>query len=1431
MLSGSGYSISTNNGSTASFNTIDWSQTSGQNTFDVPITLAAATTITVENSGATLVLGGVISGGSTLTTGGSGTLNLTANNSYTGATTVGSGTLLVDGTQPSSAVTVNSGATLGGIGTVGGINATGAIVSPGDSAPGILIDSGSATLGPDISANNSTFTVELDGTSAGNGTGNYSQLQAGGTIDLSGVTLNATLGSGFVPTVGSTYMIIDNTGSTGIEGMFAGHAPGSTVMISGTPFQISYTGGTNLNSVVLTALAASTTMLTFTPAAPVYGESVALTATVSGPSGSTVTPSGTVQFYNGTTLLSTDTLSGGTFTLDTTALPAATNSITAVYSGDTNYGSSTSMVASVTVTQASTTTTLTPSTTSPVFGQDVTLTATVVPVSPGAGTPTGTVEFLNGTTVLGTEPLSLGTASFNTTSLPTGGNSITAKYSGDTNFDTSTSTASTVTVAAASTTTAVTVFPTSPVVGESVALTATVTPVSPGAGTPTGTVTFFSNGTSLGTGTLSAGVATLNTTSLTVGANAITADYATDGNFASSTSPAVNVTVASSANTTTTVTFAPSAPVAGQSVTLTATVAAVGPGASTPTGTVQFFNGTTLLGTETLSSGVATLNTTTLPVATNSIKAVYSGGSPYTSSISPAVNVPVTLASSATTTTVFPVSPVSGQSVTLTATVAAVSPGVGTPTGTVTFFSNGTLLGTGTLSAGVATLNTTALTLGANAITAQYGGDTDFSSSTSPAVSVTVAATATTTTTATFSPSTPVFGQSVTLTATVASTTTGTPTGTVDFYNGTTLLGTGTLTSGVATFDTTTLPVSSTNSITAVYSGDSTFTSSVSAAVTVPVTQASASTTVTFLPVSPIYGQAVTLTATIAAISPGAGMPTGSVEFLNGTTDLGSGTIANGVATLATSVLPVGTNSITAMYSGDTNFAANTSPAVSITVAAAATSSTTITFSPTSPVWGEAVTLTATVAAISPATGTPTGTVQFYNGTTLLGTETLSSGVATLSTTALPVASNSITAVYSGDSTFTSSVAPAVVVAVAQASTTTAVTFSPVAPVFGQSVTLTADVVAVSPGAGTPTGTVEFLSGTTDLGTSTLSAGVATFTTSPLPTGSDSITATYSGDTNFTTSTSTPVTVTVAQASTTTTLTSSNTSPLPFETVTLTATVAAVSPGAGTPTGTVEFLANGSVIGTATITAGQATFSTVAQIGIFSITAQYSGDTNFATSTSSAITATVGTANEQYISAVYMIELDRAPTASDLTYWNKQFADGRTRKQIVLQIATSKEAKLTLVQSVFLQYLGQDGTPAQVYYAVATAASTHTSVRAVVLGSRAFYQASGGTPSSYLAALETAVLGYAPYAPKLGEQLANGVSPVTIANELLMTNVAKSVLLTSSFENVLGRAPTTPESATYVTLMDQGVYLRQIVASLLAGNEFYKEVTTASSSS
>jgi len=71
---------------------------------------------------------------------------------------------------------------------------------------------------------------------------------------------------------------------------------------------------------------------------------------------------------------------------------------------------------------------------------------------------------------------------------------------------------------------------------------------------------------------------------------------------------------------------------------------------------------------------------------------------------------------------------------------------------------------------------------------------------------------------------------------------------------------------------------------------------------------------------------------------------------------------------------------------------------------------------------------------------------------------------------------------------------------------------------------------------------------------------------------------------------------------------------------------------------------------------------------------------------------------------------------------------------------------------------------------------------------------------------------------------------VRVAQELLVSPVGKEALLTSGFGTVLDRGPTPQESLFYGELMDQGIYLRQIIASLLAGNEFYKKATTSSSS-
>lgn len=179
-------------------------------------------------------------------------------------------------------------------------------------------------------------------------------------------------------------------------------------------------------------------------------------------------------------------------------------------------------------------------------GSSVTFTATVTAPSGDTTVPTGTVTFYNGTTSIGTGTLNAsGVATYTTTTLPTGADSITAQYGGDTNFNPSTSTALIVTVnpAPVATSTALTAMPTSATAGVSVSFTATVTPAS-GAAAPTGTVTFYNGATSIGTGSLNAsGVATLSTTALSAGSDSITAQYGGAAAFSGSTSAAVIVTI------------------------------------------------------------------------------------------------------------------------------------------------------------------------------------------------------------------------------------------------------------------------------------------------------------------------------------------------------------------------------------------------------------------------------------------------------------------------------------------------------------------------------------------------------------------------------------------------------------------------------------------------------------------------------------------------------------------------------------------------------------------------------------------------------------------------------------------------------------------------------------------------------------------------
>jgi len=477
------------------------------------------------------------------------------------------------------------------------------------------------------------------------------------------------------------------------------------------------------------------------------------------------------------------------------------------------------------------------------------------------------------------------------------------------------------------------------------------------------------------------------------------------------------------------------------------------------------------------------------------------------------------------------------------------------------------------------------------------------------------------------------FGQNVTFTVTVTTGPgTGALTGTVsisDTFGGTTT----TLTpaagltlnaSGVATFAISTLAVGQ-HSITATYNVASDPNHSPSTSPVYTQTVIEGTSVVLTSSVNPsTVGQSVTFTATVTISGGGGVPPAGTVTFFDGANPLGTPTLnGSGVATYTTSTLANGLHQMTAVYNG--NAAAQVQPSTSNVIAQDVQAPSTIAvvsnLNPSN--FGASVTFTATVT--STATSPATGTVNFLDNGVAIGSGTLggSPGKATFTTNTLTVGTHPITVTYAGDNYNTGSTsAPALNQVVQQAATTTTVSAAPTPGIAGLPETISATVQLAS-GSAPLTGTVTFTSGTTTLGSAALNASSVATITPTLPVGSYQIVATYAGNSNGLGSASAPLPYTVVLATTQTAL---QVTPSPTALVLSPITFTATVTGNGvTPTGTVNFLANGQVIGNSTLSAGKATFTDSAlAAGTYSMTAVYLGDANNATSTSPAVSETVG---------------------------------------------------------------------------------------------------------------------------------------------------------------------------------------------------------------
>ena len=545
-----------------------------------------------------------------------------------------------------------------------------------------------------------------------------------------------------------------------------------------------------------------------------------------------------------------------------------------------------------------------------------------------------------------------------------------------------------------------------------------------------------------------------------------------------------------------------------------------------------------------------------------------------------------------TTSITTSASPVTiNTAVTLTATVT----GTGSPTGTVAFTVSGASIGNCTLSAGACSITYTWTARNEYQVIATYTPTSNHTGSVSAALTEVVTRYSSSVAVVSSKPDA-YIGNPLDFTIT-ASGPGPTPTGTVNLYayESNTVIGTCVLSAGSCVVHLAASTVGN-HRVWASYSGDDVKYLPSNSPYIYQHTMAKLVPTVVVQhsPTTSDFGTSVTFTATVSGTG---GTPVGSILFENSEGGIGSCTLAAGSCAISVSNLAVGSHVITAEFGGDDTYSGAEATVTHVVYALAIATTTTIISSSNPSIEGRSVTFTVQVEA---ATGTPDGTIVVKNGGTTIGSCTLVSATCTYTTALLPVGVTTLTAIYSGSSSFLTSSATISQTVEAQTSRVTATTLSASSEsaTVGSTVTFTATVTNST----LVTGTVHFADGATSFGTCVLSSGACSVSFSAATAGDHEITATFIGNASFDTSTAAISYIVTVRTSHIAVSSSNNPAPR-LTLVTLSATLDASA------TGLIIFEDGEGQIGECALSAGHCSKTvSFATLGDHLISVEYGGD-------------------------------------------------------------------------------------------------------------------------------------------------------------------------------------------------------------------------------